>query len=256
MSFLPQDYEAPKSNSGYMKIQVGENKIRILSAPILGFEDWKNDKPIRFRMNNKPVQSIDPAKPFKHFWSMIVWNHIEEQIQILNITQASVRKSIEDLCNNPDWGSPYHYDLKIVKTGEGMKTKYAVSPSPHKPIGDYVEQMFHEKKINLEALFDGRDPFDSNWSKYTPGIFERKGDALKEEIKPVAKISPEQVTYLGSVFENCDPLYVDKVKETMKKLFKSDKFEDIPLHSYEKIFTSAIKNRNEYALNNQNELPF
>ena len=88
MSFLPQDYTSPKSFNNYMKLQEGENKIRILSRPIIGWEDWLNNKPIRFRMSEKPAKPVDAKKPIKHFWAFVVWNYAEEQIQILHLTQA------------------------------------------------------------------------------------------------------------------------------------------------------------------------
>src|SRR5215510_11210672 len=93
--FLPQDYQAPKTSNFYMKLQEGENKFRILTQPILGWEDWLDKKPVRYTFDNKPTKSFDPKKPVKHFWSMVVWNYNEEQIQILHITQATIRSSIE-----------------------------------------------------------------------------------------------------------------------------------------------------------------
>ena len=51
MSFLPPAYEIPQaqSNGGlYMKLLPGENKIRILDAPITGWLYWTvEDKPVR-----------------------------------------------------------------------------------------------------------------------------------------------------------------------------------------------------------------
>src|ERR1700689_4101246 len=131
-NFLPENYEAPRAGGFYMKLQKGENKIRIMSQPILGWEDWTPDKkPIRYEMDKKPEKSFDPEKPAKHFWAVIVWNYKEEAIQILQINQAGVRKGIEMLCNDSDWGAPYFYDLKIIKTGEDKNTKYQVNPLPH-----------------------------------------------------------------------------------------------------------------------------
>lgn len=67
IAFLPIGYEAPKSSNFYMKLQDGENKIRILTQPILGWEDWIENKPFRYRMENKPKKSFDPKKPLRHF---------------------------------------------------------------------------------------------------------------------------------------------------------------------------------------------
>ncbi len=90
MNFLPKNYQAPNASNKYMKLEKGENKIRILSQPILGWEDWTlEQKPVRFRFDKKPAKSINAEKPVKHFWAFIVWNYIDEKIQILQITQAT-----------------------------------------------------------------------------------------------------------------------------------------------------------------------
>jgi hypothetical protein len=48
--FLPEGYEVPKSGGNYMKLKQGPNKFRILSAPIIGWEYWSEDrKPVRAR---------------------------------------------------------------------------------------------------------------------------------------------------------------------------------------------------------------
>jgi hypothetical protein len=49
-SFLPERYEVPKTGGAYMKFRQGANKFRILSAPIIGYECWTEDrKPVRSR---------------------------------------------------------------------------------------------------------------------------------------------------------------------------------------------------------------
>lgn len=158
--FLPDGYEAPKGNSNYMKWEKGENKFRILSKPIVGWEDWTAEKkPIRFPMNAKPEKSIDEKKPIKFFWAMIVWNYSKSEIQILEITQKTIQSVIEQLAKDEDWGSPYGYDLKVIKEGDGMETEYSVNPAPHKPVTKEMTDAFTAKPIYLPALFQGADPF-------------------------------------------------------------------------------------------------
>lgn len=165
--FLPTEYEVPISGGGYMRLKDGENKFRILSKPIIGWVDWDNNKPLRFQFKNKPEKSIDPTKKVKHFWAMIVWNYADSAINILEITQASIQKSITDLIKDEDWGAPYRYDIKIIRKGEKMETEYSVNPSPHKPITDDMQTAFAAKPINLDALFEGKDPFEKT-GKVTP----------------------------------------------------------------------------------------
>lgn len=159
--FLPSGYVQPISGgNNYMKIKQGENKFRILSKPIVGWLDWQDKKPLRFDFKNKP-NAIDPTKPVKHFWAFVVWNYNDKAINILEITQSSIQQAITALTKDDDWGSPFGYDIKIVRTGEKMETTYTVNPVPHKPITDDVKKAYFEKPVILEKLFKGEDPFSA-----------------------------------------------------------------------------------------------
>jgi hypothetical protein len=156
--FLPEGYEQPEGGGNFMKLQDGENKIRILSKPIVGWLDWKDKKPYRFTMKNKPDKPMD-KNPIKHFWAFIVWNYNDQAVQVLEITQQTIQTAIANLSKDEDWGAPYEYDIKIVKKGKDLETKYSVTPSPKKPITDQIKQAALDKPCYLEALFSGQDPW-------------------------------------------------------------------------------------------------
>jgi hypothetical protein len=168
--FLPQDYEAPTGSNSYMKLQDGENKIRILSKPIIGWLDWKDKKPFRFRMKEKPEKPMEKG-PIKHFWAFLVWNYEAQAVQILEITQATIQKTIQDLSNNEDWGPPYYYDLKITRKGKDLDTEYSVMPSPKKDLLKEIKEAALSKPAYLESLYDGADPWVVN-GKHTEYAFE------------------------------------------------------------------------------------
>lgn len=162
-NFLPDTYDVPKTASGYMKLQKGENKFRIMSKPIVGWEDWTEDKkPVRFRINEKPAKSINPQKKIKHFWAFVVWDYADSKIKILQITQSTIQAAIQALSKDEDWGSPFAYDIKVIRTGDGMETEYATNPVPHKEIPPEAREAFMKTPVNLEALFVNEDPFDTN----------------------------------------------------------------------------------------------
>jgi hypothetical protein len=233
--FLPDNYEAPRGSSFYMKLQEGENKFRILSRPILGWEDWQDKKPIRFRFNEKPNKPVDPKKPIKHFWSMIVWNYNEEEIQILHLTQATIRKSLEALCADSDWGSPYFYDLKIVKSGEGMETEYALNPIPHKVLHPIIQDRFNERRCNLEALFENEDPFSKENTVFTEGVF------TQDQVQLVSKTCE-----LTMVLEDGDPSYKDWFSKRLQGHYKVSKPSALPEDIYDRCLIAAKKHMHEY----------
>lgn len=164
--FLPADYNVPEKGGSYMKFQPGENRFRILASPILGYLYWTEDNtgkrtPNRIRMNERMSADLVLGQDdeVKHFWAMPVWNYKEEQVQILEITQKGLMKSIRALTADPDWGSPLAYDLAVTKTGAMKETKYSLSPKPAKPLDEGISQLYQDMHINLEALYDGEDPF-------------------------------------------------------------------------------------------------
>lgn len=160
---IPENYREPSNSDNYMKLKQGENRIRIMSSLIMGWEDWTLDekpKPVRFRYNEKPKAPISAARPIKLFWAFIVWNHSESKIQILQVNQASIRRQIHKITQDADWGNPMNYDLKISRSGEGMETVYAVVPVPHSPIPQKAKDAMKSLKIDLNELFIGGDPFN------------------------------------------------------------------------------------------------
>lgn len=249
MSFLPTDYKAPSLNTGYMKIQEGENKFRILSKPILGWEDWDNKRPVRFRFENKPEKSIDPKMPVRHFWAFLCWNYAEEKIQILHLTQASIRNKIQSLSIDKDWGEPYFFDIKVVKKGQGKDTEYEVHPVPHKDLHPSIEEAFHAKPCYLEALFDNGDPFSPNWKTYTEGVFKSKY-YTPENTGP----TNNQLDELHSILSQCSEEYQATIEASLKKLGKTIATMDNAL--YLRVMNAAKKNRDEYLALNNKAVPF
>lgn len=160
MSFLPQGYKAPASASNYLKLVKGGNRFRVLGSAIVGWQDWTADKkPIRSRV---PMTPIDASRPIKHFWAFPCWDYATKAIKILEITQRTIQQAIETLSLNADWGDPCSYDITVKREGEGMETEYSVVPIPPKPLDPEIARLLASTKINLDALYDGGDPFADN----------------------------------------------------------------------------------------------
>lgn len=153
MNFLPADYKTPEGN--YFKFQEGENTFRVLSSAIIGYEYFnKDNKPVRSRtpFTTTPTD-IKEGGSIKHFWAFLVWSYRAEKQQILEVTQSGVQSAIKSLVQNPKWGDPKNYDITVTRTGSGLDTEYNVMPNPHS------ELAVTPLPVNLEALYDGEDPF-------------------------------------------------------------------------------------------------
>lgn len=159
MTFLTQTYELPQTSTGnFMKLQKGENRFRILSPAVTGWLYWdRNNKPVRTK--DIPVDIPLDIKP-KHFWAMVVYDYKSESIQVLEISQSTVQKSIKGLVEDTDWGEPENYDIKIIKTGELKDTKYQVLGVPHSEVAENIKLEYNAMKVNLQALFESGNPFE------------------------------------------------------------------------------------------------
>lgn len=170
MDFLPENYETPQGGGSYMKLQQGDNKLRILSKPVIGWLDWKDKVPHRFGFKNKPEKPLGD-QAIRHFWAMLVFDYSDQNVKILEITQSTIQKAIETLAKDEDWGSPGGYDIKINKKGQDKQTEYSVTPSPKKDLSDEVKKAAKDKPVNLEALFTNKDPFDVSNGEQTELLF-------------------------------------------------------------------------------------
>lgn len=169
MTFLPENYEVPKGKSNYFKFEQGQNKFRIVSKPIMGFEYWNTEnKPVRLRefpedlpLDIRVENADDPATQIKHFWAMAIIDRVDGRIKTLEITQKSIMHDMKALFDNEDWGDPANYDITVTREGEKLETKYSVQPSPHKELTDEEKKLVTDTSVKLEALFDGGDPFET-----------------------------------------------------------------------------------------------
>ena len=166
---LPEDYKLKESTGwNYFKISEEWQDFRILTSPIIWWEYFKEDsdgkaKPVRQKaeFNGVPADSKDGSKP-KEFRAFVVWNHNLKKVQIMEITQQSIKKEIIKYAKNSDWGDPKTYDFRIEKTGKGKETRYTLTASPKSKWADAEEEktaLDEAKKVNLDALWDGEDPF-------------------------------------------------------------------------------------------------
>ena len=170
MSFLPKGYEPKAAQDGaYLnKFPKGETRIRILTDAVTGWEYWTTDnKPHRVAdapdLLPEDTQKDDKGnyRPPKQFWAFVVWDYSEEKIKICSVTQATIQKQIISLMADEDWGTPLEYDIKITREGEGLETKYQISPAPKKEITAPIATAFTEQPINLDALLiENGNPFE------------------------------------------------------------------------------------------------
>lgn len=170
MSFLPEGTTIPVSEGKYMRFSEPENRFRVLDSAITGYLLWVGGKPLRrkdkseFTINELANADIDKFKGTKrvpqYFWAFPVWNYQTEQVEILEVKQLTVMKGIDDYLNDPDYGKdPKEYDLIVIKDDSKDKVEYRVKAKPPKPMDEGIKKFYQDMHINLNALYDGDDPF-------------------------------------------------------------------------------------------------
>lgn len=185
MSLLPDGYRAPKT-SKYLKPGKEPISFRITGdhtdgSIIMGWELWielddKSKKPVRIPLGAEFTREIiakadtnddgTPRDP-KLFWSIKVLNRENERLEILTVTQKGIQDSIQALTNNKKWGDVTKYDITITSEGDGLLTKYTVTPEPPEALDEEMMKKIaiSAKAINLESLYVseefpyGGDPF-------------------------------------------------------------------------------------------------
>ncbi len=161
MTFLPKEEKEPKSRSNYtMPLAEGAHKLRVMSSAIVGYEIWKNERekkvPVRYKVEDEPIDG-------KYFWCFVVWNYEQEQLQIMSVTQKSIRVALKAYNDNEKWGSPQDYDIVVTRTGMKLEdTEYTVVANPHTDVDEAIEQTYKNAKISLEDWREGKDPFVKN----------------------------------------------------------------------------------------------
>lgn len=182
--------EIPKDGSPYMKLQKGENKFRIMSEPVKGYEWWLKEngeikyegdpakgKEVKRAREDEPLSS-ELAGATKFFWAFVVWNYATKKIEILELKQKTIMQAIQSLMKNKDWGSAIGtegYDITITGIGDGMERRYpSTQPSPKKLLAPEIIKANNRANIKLDALFDGDDPF-------------KVGKEMKAEVKNETK---------------------------------------------------------------------
>jgi hypothetical protein len=203
MTFLPEGYENLKSTKNYWKLsqmKEGDNRLRIVGRPIAGWIEWKDNKPLRYKPSDKPKKPVDPLKPLRPFWDCYVWDYDREDLFILEITQSGILKALSNIAEDEDWGDFTQYDIKIKKEGNGMETRYSLTPLPHKPISEQIVDALASSPVRLEALYESGDPWDLSESKSEP----------KKEVVTEANLSPRETLEAFLIDEGLDPVYMEQ----------------------------------------------
>jgi len=166
MAWFADDYKVP-TKSSYMKFKDGDNTLRFLLPPAMGWELWISGKPVRKLDNtwsDKELASADinkftgnPKTP-QHFWACVVWNYETGKIELLNITQSKIQEALLALAQNPKWGSLDKFDINVIRDKTGNQVTYTVQPEPPTKMEKDIKDAFSRLKVDMDEYFNGGHP--------------------------------------------------------------------------------------------------
>jgi hypothetical protein len=178
-NFFDKGHQIPDKRSQFMKLEYGKNRFRFIGDPISGYvfygrlvrdDGTETVKPYRRReaegefsveeMINLKVRMTKEGEMErqKYFVMGLVWNYQQEKLQVLEITQKSILKSLKSYVDSEEYGHPAGYDLTMEKKGEGLNTEYVVLPSPPKALDEKIFEEAGAISCDLEKIFEGEYP--------------------------------------------------------------------------------------------------
>lgn len=119
-------------NVDFLKLQPGENRMRIVGKPSLIEIHWEKGldgqtKKVICVGSGCPICKAGHA-PQRRYQIKVI-DRTDAVVKILE-GGATVFNAIRAYAMDPDYGDPTRYDIKIKKEGSGRETKYTVVASP------------------------------------------------------------------------------------------------------------------------------
>jgi hypothetical protein len=188
MALLSKSAQAAVSGGGaYLspsKIAAGSSvRFALLSdEPLEFYEVWAEgpdgkSKPFRFasepgpddlslafgdftrRMNREGTG----PEPIKFALALPVYNFEAAQVQILQLSQKSIIRELDNISQMPDYDDLTAIDFILGKEGAGLNTEYKVTPVPRKKGADKdITAAWEDSRaagFDIGRLLEGADPF-------------------------------------------------------------------------------------------------
>jgi hypothetical protein len=163
MFFGEVEWNSADSSSGksdFMRLEEGENTVRIMSNPIQFYIHWCNGPDGSKRKFNSPVDDSAMVRRledsgFKRSarWLVKVLDRRDNTFKALEIG-PQVFNGIKSLYSNKRWGKVTGYDITITRAPKGTQPLYSVTPNPHEAIPSELKSKFQEfnDRINLDKV--------------------------------------------------------------------------------------------------------
>jgi hypothetical protein len=144
------EYTNYKKPSDFMSFVEGENKIRIVSSGVVGFQHVM--KTANRFVNLGPCSENDSCEHCqkgyepKMAWKWMLLDYADMKVKILDAGPMLGNQICEIASIN---GDPQDYDIIIVRVGQKLKTKYTTKKGEVSEISEEVKRSFKFAKKRL-----------------------------------------------------------------------------------------------------------
>ena len=158
--WMPENFEAvPQTSSDFMKLQLWENRFRIMSNPIVWYATWVQEegkpKPLRSKEKLKEEPSNINIGQYwkqfnKYFRAFVVWDYREECFKFLDLNKQGVLSDMENQFTIEWKEDPRMYDISITKSWSGTDTEYKLWVKDNKEVTADIKNLWKELAPHID----------------------------------------------------------------------------------------------------------
>ncbi len=160
------DSGAGGGKTEFMRLEQGENTVRIMANPVQFYIHWVETPDGKMRKVNSPVSAPDLVRRLEEAdfkrrpkWMVKVLDRKDDQFKLLEIG-TQIYSGVKALFNHKKWGKVTASDLTIERGPKGAQPLYRVTPDPKEALDVRFQEAFVEfnDSLNIDKLVQPSEP--------------------------------------------------------------------------------------------------
>jgi hypothetical protein len=160
------DDSAAGSKTEFMRLEPGENTVRIMANPVQFYIHWIETPDGKLKKVNSPVSSPELVRRLEEAgfkrrpkWMVKVLDRRDDTFKLLELG-TQIYSGIKALFNHKKWGKVTAYDLTIERGPKGAQPLYRVTPDPKEALDAKFQEAFvkFNDNLNIDGLVQPADP--------------------------------------------------------------------------------------------------
>lgn len=152
-------YNIPGGDSSFLKIETGENRLRLCSKPTELISHQTSAEGAKFATTPCQGENCELCKQGKkknYKYAYIVLNRKDGKVYLYE-APITVFRQIAAYATNEEYGDPQEYDITIKREGEKPNVTYTVMASPKKAkLTTEEQELVFATEISVDKAYAGR----------------------------------------------------------------------------------------------------